>query len=167
MVTDFENLISSVPSKEQGASIFPIKYISTLRRLKKTQLVQTRVHRIHLISSFLSSVIFILLFILSLPQVIVFKSFLIEFVYNLNDTCKSFFLILVTDLIVGFHSSKAWELVLSFVFNSCQLLLDKDLIYLIISIFPVFLDTLFKYWIFRYLNKISPSTVATYQNMIE
>ncbi|CAL5225752.1 cemAHiC_scaffold_21, partial [Coccomyxa viridis] len=33
--------------------------------------------------------------------------------------------------------------------------------------FPVFLDTIFKYWIFRYLNKISPSTVATYHNMIE
>jgi len=36
-----------------------------------------------------------------------------------------------------------------------------------IATIPVILDTLFKYWIFRYLNRLSPSAVATYRTMNE
>jgi len=39
--------------------------------------------------------------------------------------------------------------------------------FLFIATFPVILDTVLKYWIFRYLNRISPSAVATYRNMNE
>jgi lipoprotein signal peptidase len=44
---------------------------------------------------------------------------------------------------------------------------SRDFIFLFISTFPVILDTIFKYWIFRYLNKVSPSAVATYHSMNE
>ena len=44
---------------------------------------------------------------------------------------------------------------------------NAEFMSLFVATFPVFLDTVFKYWIFRSLNKISPSTVATYHNMIE
>ena len=37
------------------------------------------------------------------PQIFLLKSFLIESIYNLSDTTKSFLLILVTDLHVGVH----------------------------------------------------------------
>ena len=126
---------------------------------------------LHLLSSVLSDCLTLILIwnliIFSTPQLIILKSFLIESIYNLSDTTKSFLIILITDLLVGFHSSKGWELFLEnflfhFGFSS-----HKDFIFLVVSTFPVILDTIFKYWIFRYLNKISPSTVATYQNMIE
>ncbi len=39
---------------------------------------------------------------------------------------------------------------------------NKHIISCFVSTFPVILDTVFKYWIFRHLNRISPSIVANY-----
>lgn len=101
------------------------------------------------------------------PQIIILKSFLIEFIYSLSDTIKSVLLILGTNLLVGFHSPRGWELFLEFVLNRFGFPPNENFIFLFVATFPVLLDTVFKYWIFRYLNKISPSTVATYHAMIE
>lgn len=101
------------------------------------------------------------------PQVIILKSFLMESIYSLSDTTKSFLLLLGTDLLVGFHSPRGWELFLEFVLNRFGFPHNENFIFLFVATFPVLLDTVFKYWIFRYLNKISPSTVATYHAMIE
>ena len=108
-----------------------------------------------------------LLIVVLRPQIIILKSFLIESIYSLSDTTKSFLLILVTDLLVGFHSPRGWELFLEFVLNRFGFPHNENFIFLFVATFPVLLDTVFKYWIFRYLNKISPSTVATYHAMIE
>lgn len=101
------------------------------------------------------------------PQIIILKSFLVESLYSLSDTTKSFLLIFFTDLLVGFHSPRGWDLVLEFFLQRFGLPENKDFILLFVATIPVLLDTVIKYWIFRYLNKISPSTVATYHNMIE
>jgi hypothetical protein len=42
---------------------------------------------------------------------------------------------------------------------------QQKFIDLFIATFPVILATIFKYWIFRYLNRVSPSSVATLRNM--
>lgn len=110
--------------------------------------------------------IMLLLFFMK-PQIIILKSFLIESLYSLSDTMKSFLLIFFTDLLVGFHSPRGWDLVLETFLKHFGLPENKDFILLFVATFPVLLDTVFKYWIFRYLNKISPSTVATYHNMLE
>ena len=113
---------------------------------------------------------FLTVFLLSLwmkPQIIILKSFLTESIYSLSDTSKSFLLILCTDLLVGFHSPRGWEIAIESLLKHFGLPENQDFIFLFVAAFPVFLDTIFKYWIFRYLNKISPSTVATYHNMIE
>jgi hypothetical protein len=91
----------------------------------------------------------------------------VESLYSLSDTTKSFLLIFFTDLLVGFHSPRGWDLVLEFFLQRFGLPENKDFILLFVATVPVLLDTVIKYWIFRYLNKISPSTVATYHNMIE
>lgn len=109
----------------------------------------------------------ILVIIILKPQIIIFKSFLIEFIYSLSDTLKSALLILSTNLLVGFHSPRGWELFLEFILNRFGFPPNENFIFLFVATFPVLLDTIFKYWIFRYLNKISPSTVATYHAMIE
>jgi hypothetical protein len=101
------------------------------------------------------------------PQIIILKSFLTESIYSLSDTTKSFLLILLTDLLVGFHSPRGWEIALETTLKHFGVPENQDFIFLFVATFPVFLDTVFKYWIFRYLNKISPSTVVTYHNMIE
>lgn len=115
-------------------------------------------------------VTFLTVFMLSVwmrPQIIILKSFLTESIYSFSDTSKSFLLILCTDLLVGFHSPRGWEIAIESLLRHFGLPENQDFIFLFVAAFPVFLDTIFKYWIFRYLNKISPSTVATYHNMIE
>lgn len=101
------------------------------------------------------------------PQIIILQSFLTESIYSLSDTTKSFLLILGTDLLVGFHSPRGWEIFLELVLQHFGFPENEDFIFLFVATFPVLLDTVFKYWIFRYLNQISPSTVATYHSMIE
>ena len=108
-----------------------------------------------------------LVIIILKPQIIIFKSFLIEFIYSLSDTLKSALLILGTNLLVGFHSPRGWELFLEYFLNRFGFPPNENFIFLFVATFPVLLDTIFKYWVFRYLNKISPSTVATYHAMLE
>ena len=42
---------------------------------------------------------------------------------------------------------------------------EEQFIDLFIATFPVILATIFKYWIFRYLNRVSPSSVTTLRGM--
>lgn len=97
----------------------------------------------------------------------ILKSFIDETVYGLSDSAKAFIIILFTDIFVGFHSPHGWEVLLEGLARHFGLPASRDFIFLFIATFPVILDTIFKYWIFRYLNRISPSAVATYKNMNE
>lgn len=121
----------------------------------------------NIFGDFFTFLTILILFIVMKPQIIILKSFLTESIYSLSDTTKSFLLIFFTDLLVGFHSPRGWDLVLEIFLHHFGLPENQDFILLFVATFPVLLDTVFKYWIFRYLNKISPSTVATYHNMIE
>jgi hypothetical protein len=115
----------------------------------------------------LSVVAFIWLLLVSKPSIAVFKDFFDHFVYGLSDSAKAFIIILFTDIFVGFHSPHGWEVILEGLSRHWGLPENHSLISLFIATFPVILDTIFKYWIFRYLNRISPSAVATYRNMNE
>jgi hypothetical protein len=100
-------------------------------------------------------------------KVATLKGFIDEIIYGLSDSAKAFIIILFTDTFVGFHSPHGWEVLLEGLSNHLGLPANRNFIFLFIATFPVILDTVFKYWIFRYLNRISPSAVATYKNMNE
>lgn len=110
---------------------------------------------------------FAIVLLVSRREVMVLKSFIDDTVYGLSDSAKAFIIILLTDTFVGFHSPHGWEVLLEGVSKHWGLPANRDFIFLFIATFPVILDTIFKYWIFRYLNRISPSAVATYKNMNE
>ncbi|MGI0494250.1 proton extrusion protein PcxA [Alkalinema pantanalense CENA528] len=95
------------------------------------------------------------------------KGFIDEIAYGLSDSAKAFIIILFTDVFVGFHSPHGWEVLLEGVSEHLGIPPSRNFIFLFIATFPVILDTIFKYWIFRYLNRISPSAVATYKEMNE
>ncbi|MEB3335517.1 MAG: proton extrusion protein PcxA [Cyanobacteriota bacterium] len=95
----------------------------------------------------------------------VFRGFLDELVYGLSDSAKAFGIILFTDIFVGFHSPEGWTVLLEGVAEHLGLPARENFILLFIATFPVVLATIFKYWIFRYLNRVSPSSVATLRNM--
>ena len=100
-------------------------------------------------------------------EILIVKSFLDEIIYGLSDSAKAFLIILLTDMFVGYHSPHGWEVILKGIANHFGLAENRDFDFLFIATFPVILDTVLKYWIFRYLNRISPSSVATYKNMNE
>jgi CemA family len=100
-------------------------------------------------------------------QIAILKSFLDDLVYGLSDTAKAFIIILLTDTFVGFHSPHGWEVVLHGTARHLGIAENNQFNSLFIATFPVLIDTVFKYWIFRYLTGQSPSSVATYKSMNE
>jgi len=110
---------------------------------------------------------FITLLIRSKRQFLLFKSFIEEAFYGLSETARAFIIILFTDIFVGFHSSHGWEVFLEIILRHFGLPENRDFIFIFVATLPVILDAMFKYWIFRYLNRFSPSTVATYKTMNE
>nr|UNJ16357.1 chloroplast envelope membrane protein [Boldiaceae sp.] len=121
----------------------------------------------NVLSEMCSVTVFISLLIIGQKQISILKSFINEVIYGLSDTAKAFLIILFTDIFVGFHSPHGWEVIIESMLRHFGLPESRDFIFLFISTFPVILDTIFKYWIFRYLNRVSPSAVATYHNMNE
>ena len=95
----------------------------------------------------------------------VLRGFIDELVYGLSDSAKAFAIILFTDIFVGFHSPEGWTVLLDGIAHHFGLPAKENFIMLFIATFPVVLATIFKYWIFRYLNRVSPSSVATLHNM--
>lgn len=121
----------------------------------------------NIIADLCSVVAFGLVIYFSREQIAVLKSFIDEFIYGLSDSAKAFIIILSTDMFVGYHSPHGWEIILEEIGRHFGLPENREFNFLFIATFPVILDTIFKYWIFRYLNRISPSAVATYRNMNE
>jgi len=98
-------------------------------------------------------------------ELILLNSWVQEFLYNLSDTIKAFSILLLTDLCIGFHSPHGWELMIGSIYKDFGFARNDPIISGLVSTFPVILDTILKYWIFRYLNRVSPSLVVIYHSM--
>lgn len=98
-------------------------------------------------------------------ELILLNSWIQEFIYNLSDTIKAFSILLLTDLCIGFHSPHGWELMIGSIYKDFGFAHNDPIISGLVSTFPVILDTILKYWIFRYLNRVSPSLVVIYHSM--
>nr|YP_009123537.1 chloroplast envelope membrane protein [Physalis peruviana]YP_009518007.1 chloroplast envelope membrane protein [Physalis angulata]YP_009518092.1 chloroplast envelope membrane protein [Physalis pruinosa]YP_009828572.1 chloroplast envelope membrane protein [Physalis pubescens]YP_009828658.1 chloroplast envelope membrane protein [Physalis minima]YP_010710479.1 chloroplast envelope membrane protein [Physalis cordata]AKZ21789.1 envelope membrane protein [Physalis heterophylla]AKZ21790.1 envelo len=126
-------------------------------------------NRIHMILHFSTNIIcFIILSgysILGNEKLVILNSWAQEFLYNLSDTVKAFSILLLTDLCIGFHSPHGWELIIGSIYKDFGFVHNDQIISALVSTFPVILDTIFKYWIFRYLNRLSPSLVVIYHSM--
>nr|YP_009631420.1 envelope membrane protein [Liriope spicata]YP_009721247.1 CemA [Liriope muscari]YP_009946056.1 chloroplast envelope membrane protein [Ophiopogon bodinieri]YP_010616806.1 envelope membrane protein [Peliosanthes macrostegia]QXU75916.1 envelope membrane protein [Liriope spicata var. prolifera]QXU76086.1 envelope membrane protein [Ophiopogon japonicus]AEX96193.1 chloroplast envelope membrane protein [Liriope spicata]QCB16074.1 envelope membrane protein [Liriope spicata]QGN03963.1 CemA [Lirio len=157
---------------------YPETHIQNIQKLrigihKETiQLVKTHnEYNLHIILHFSTNIIcFAILsgyFILGNEELVILNSWVQEFFYNLNDTIKAFSILLVTDLWIGFHSTHGWELMIGSIYNDFGLAHNDQIISGLVSTFPVILDTIVKYWIFRFLNRVSPSLVVIYHSMNE
>ena len=171
-----EGIQGLVPFKTSFVSGIAITTDNTLYKQKlqeKTIEIATRYNEesIEAITNFFADLLslltlFYLLFYLEI-QLNITKSFLLEVFFGLDDSKKSLLILLVTDLLVGYHSSNIWELFFEFIFHHYGLPESQTGIFLLVATLPVLLDVLFKYLIFRHLNRSSPATVATYHAMIE
>nr|QXT43217.1 envelope membrane protein [Parnassia crassifolia] len=124
---------------------------------------------IHKILQFSTNIIYFLVLsgysILGNQELVFLNSWFQEFLYNLSDTIKAFSILLLTDLCLGFHSPHGWELLIGSIYKDFGFAHSEQIISGLVSTFPVILDTIFKYWIFRYLNCLSPSLVVIYHSM--
>nr|YP_009766605.1 envelope membrane protein [Cadellia pentastylis]QIS97140.1 envelope membrane protein [Cadellia pentastylis] len=134
------------------------------------QLIKTHnedhIHMIlHLSTNIICFVILSGYSILGNAELIILNSWVQEFLYNLSDTIKAFSILLLTDLCIGFHSPHGWELMIGSVYKDFGFAHNDQIISGLVSTFPVILDTILKYLIFRYLNRVSPSLVVIYHSM--
>ncbi|MBL1211088.1 proton extrusion protein PcxA [Geminocystis sp. GBBB08] len=141
-------------------------------KIKAEELAEDYRHRSanaikNIVADIFSFISFGLILFYSKSELSILKSFIDETVYGLSDSAKAFLIILFTDIFVGFHSPHGWEIILESITRHFGLPENREFNFLFIATFPVILDTVLKYWIFRYLNRISPSAVATYKNMNE
>nr|YP_010598694.1 chloroplast envelope membrane protein [Backhousia citriodora]WAL02896.1 chloroplast envelope membrane protein [Backhousia citriodora] len=127
---------------------------------------EDHIHMIlHLSTNITSFIILSGYSILGNEELAILNSWVQEFLYNLSDTIKAFSILLLTDLCIGFHSPHGWELMIGYVYKDFGFAHNDQIISGLVSTFPVILDTIFKYWIFRYLNRVSPSLVVIYHSM--
>ncbi|MFN6516094.1 MAG: proton extrusion protein PcxA [Nostoc sp. CreGUA01] len=121
----------------------------------------------NIFADLISLISFSVIISLSKKEIVIVKSFIDNIVYGLSDSAKAFLIILFTDMFVGFHSPHGWEILLEVLSKHLGFPVNESGIYLFIATFPVILNTIFKYWIFRYLSRLSPSALATLKEMDE
>ncbi|MBD2292923.1 proton extrusion protein PcxA [Anabaena sphaerica FACHB-251] len=121
----------------------------------------------NLFADVISLISFAMVIVFSKKDIVFLQSLLDKIVYGLSDSAKAFLIILVTDIFVGFHSPHGWEILLEGLASHLGLPASRNTIFLFIATFPVILNTIFKYWIFRYLSRLSPSALATLKEMDE
>jgi CemA family len=123
------------------------------------------------VKNWFSDITAVMIFVITLTrskaQITNLMIFIDSLVSGLSDTAKAFAIILFSDTFVGFHSPHGWEVVLVGIADHFGIPENHNFNSLFIATFPVLLDTVFKYWIFRYLSGQSPSSVATYKTMNE
>nr|YP_009894116.1 putative heme-binding protein [Capparis spinosa var. ovata]QKK40488.1 putative heme-binding protein [Capparis spinosa var. ovata] len=152
---------------------YPEPYLQKFRLgIHKETIQFIKIHneyRIHTIFHFSTNLIsFVILSGYSFwgkEKLFILNSWVQEFLYNLSDTIKAFSILLLTDLCIGFHSPHGWELMIGYIYKGFGFAHNEQIISGLVSTFPVILDTIFKYWIFRYLNRVSPSLVVIYHSI--
>lgn len=119
----------------------------------------------NLLADFTAVMAFNIILVAGKKQIVVIKDFIDEVLYSLSDNAKAFLIIVSTDTFVGFHSSEGWNALLTSLFQHFGIHENRIFVMTFIATIPVFLDGLFKYWIFQYLRQSSPSTAAIYGEM--
>ncbi|KAK9815440.1 hypothetical protein WJX72_003688 [[Myrmecia] bisecta] len=88
-----------------------------------------------------------------------------RFFSGLSDTAKAFIIIAATDILLGYHSEEGWTAAIRLLTNHYGYEVEEAPIYLFVAIVPVTMDALFKYWIFKGLNRKNPASAVTLKSM--
>nr|YP_009670443.1 chloroplast envelope membrane protein [Passiflora jatunsachensis]QCX29730.1 chloroplast envelope membrane protein [Passiflora jatunsachensis] len=152
---------------------YPEPHLQKFRiEIQKETIEWIKIHnedRIHTILRFSTNLIcFVIIsgyYILGKEKLIILNSWVQEFLYNLNDTIKALSILFLSELCLGYHSTGVWELMIGSVCKDFGFTHNDQILPVLASILPVIGDTIFKYWVFDYLNRISPSLVVIYDSI--
>lgn len=160
---ELESLIHSAPKIEPEAMEEKVKEKAV--ELKEEYRHKSNSALSNVFADIVALVAFALVLLFRRQDIAVLKSFIDNIVSGLSDSAKSFAIILTTDIFVGFHSPHGWEVLLEGLAAHLGVAPNRSAISLFIATVPVVADTMVKYWIFRSLSRMSPSTVATLKEM--
>lgn len=85
------------------------------------------------------------------------RSFAFHFT-SMQSATQAFILLLLSDVAVGYHSADGWITVCRLLLSHYGLPENEDLISIFVAVVPVSLDVSFKYWVFKWLQSVQPST---------
>ncbi|MDX2256676.1 MAG: hypothetical protein NW214_14275 [Pseudanabaenaceae cyanobacterium bins.39] len=154
---------STVSSEEDVEELIRKESLRIMKKYNEESLSGVK----NLLADISAAFVFYLFLLSGRQELNTIKEFLDEILYSLNDNAKAFLIIISTDTFVGFHSSEGWDALLTVIFQHFGLPENKILAQSFISTVPVFLDGLFKFWIFQYLTQASPATATIYREMNE
>ncbi|XP_024532836.1 chloroplast envelope membrane protein-like [Selaginella moellendorffii] len=112
-----------------------------------------------------AGVVLMLLIILNPVQVELMSYSGIRLFSNLSDIGKAFFIILFSDIFLGYHSESGWVTVVNLFLEHYGMKANEASISSFVAIVPVTIDACFKLWVFRNLPRLSPSLTAIFREM--
>eukprot|EP00240_Pyramimonas_obovata_P002365 CAMPEP_0118922428 /NCGR_PEP_ID=MMETSP1169-20130426/1354_1 /TAXON_ID=36882 /ORGANISM="Pyramimonas obovata, Strain CCMP722" /LENGTH=446 /DNA_ID=CAMNT_0006863291 /DNA_START=284 /DNA_END=1624 /DNA_ORIENTATION=+ len=86
------------------------------------------------------------------------RNWLGERFLSLEASTQAFTLLLVADILVGYHSSDGWITAINLSLGHYGIHEHEEFTSIFVATVPVSLDVTFKYWVFKTLRKIAPST---------
>ncbi|MEH2449880.1 proton extrusion protein PcxA [Nostoc sp.] len=161
----FEHLLNQAPPL--SSEVITEKIKDKAIEIAEKSHIQSNSAISNVFADIISIISFSIIIALSKREIMIVKSFMDTIVYGLSDSAKAFLIILSTDIFVGFHSPDGWEVLLEGSAEHLGLPASRNVVFFFIATFPVILNTIFKYWIFRYLSRLSPSALATLKEMDE
>lgn len=76
---------------------------------------------------------------------------------NISDSGKAFLIILVSDILLGYHSEAGWHSLVEIILEHYGLETDQAAVTFFVCLVPVALDVFIKFWVYKYLPRLSPS----------
>lgn len=84
---------------------------------------------------------------------------------NISDAGKAFLIILISDILLGYHSEYGWTTAVEMLVEHYGIEVDRSAITIFVCIVPVVTDTFVKLWIFKYLPRLSAEVPKYIQKM--
>ncbi len=163
---EFQNIINEITAQpEERKQETTAEFRRELKRILVTYNQRSLEGLKNLCADLSAMVVLYITLVSTRKQLALVKEFVDEILYSLNDSAKAFMIIVATDTFVGFHSSDGWDALFFVIFSHFGLPENPILTKTFIATVPVFLDGLFKFWIFQYLRQSSPSTAAIFNEM--
>ncbi|GJN36703.1 hypothetical protein PR202_gb25588 [Eleusine coracana subsp. coracana] len=78
---------------------------------------------------------------------------------NVSDSGKAFLIILVSDILLGYHSEPGWHTMIEVILEHYGFEADEAAVTFFVCLVPVALDVFIKFWVYKYLPRLSPSVV--------
>ncbi|KAL6654913.1 hypothetical protein ACP70R_008378 [Stipagrostis hirtigluma subsp. patula] len=108
-------------------------------------------------SDMVYGIVLFLLIVFNQSQVAMLKFTGYKLLNNISDNGKAFLIILVSDILLGYHSESGWHTMVEVILEHYGLEADEAAVTFFVCLVPVALDVLIKFWVYKYLPRLSPT----------